>query len=968
MIKRSFFIFSLLLIVGLSYLSAQSKGTIRGVVIEDATGEPLIGVTVFVEGTSQGAITDFDGNFNISITPGNYNLKISFVSFETITITDVIVEENQITYFENIRLRESIAELEAVVVTAEVIRNSEAALLSVKRKSANLMDGISAASFKKIGDSDASKAIKRVTGVSVEGGKYVFVRGLGDRYTKTILNGMEIPGLDPDMNSLQIDIFPTNLLNNLIVLKTATADLPADFTGGLVNIETKDFPEEKIFEISAGIGFNPAMHFQNDFLAASGGTTDFLGFDDGTRALPEEARGEQIPNPVGGDYSPEDVNNFVRSFDSSLGPVIETSPMNYSLSLSAGNQKQLQNGHTLGYIFSATYKSNTQFFDDVAFAEYQRDGSADNYDLVYAYIQSGLLTNQSVLLGGLGGLAYKTNNSKYKLSVLHLQNGERRAAKFFIDDNGTAVGKSGYTADSYNLDYNQRGLTNILLNGEHYFDDAKWKLEWKIAPTLSRLSDPDVRKTAFTLNTGSPTFEAGNGGNPSRIWRELEEINYSARADVTKEGSWFQRDSKIKLGVGYLYKERDYEILFFDLQRFGAAPVLSGDPNEVLTDSNIYPEGVYYYQTGNNIPNSNQYNSKASNLSAYISTEFNPLANLKLIAGLRMEDFTQRHTGRDQEFSRSGVGNNLDNEKVLDALDFFPSLNAILSTSENQNIRFSFSRTIARPSFKELSFAQILDPITNRTFNGGLFPFIDGDGNTIWDGRLTETRINNLDLRWELFMSRAQLLSVSAFYKTFDRPIELVRIPAAQTGLEFQPRNVGDGTVLGVELEARKSLDFISNSLEKLSISGNLTIVHSEIEMSSTEFDARKIFEKTGETISDTRAMAGQAPYIINAGLSYVDQQIGFDAGIFYNVNGPTLTIVGGGLTPDVFSEPFHSLNFNMNKSFGKERRFSVNLGVDNILNDLREEFYTGFRAEEQVFTRFNPGTTFNLGIKYDVF
>ena len=223
------------------FVFAQN-GTIRGTVIEQATGEPLYGVTVVIKGTTNGAISDFDGKFFIQAEPGIYDIKASFVSLRTLTITGLEVKSGEITVIEQMSLQEDVEELEAVVVTAQVSKSTEAALITVKRKSANMLDGISSASFRKIGDSNAAGAIKRVTGVSIEGGKYVYVRGLGDRYTKTMLDGVDIPGLDPDRNSLQIDLFPTALLNNIVILKTATADQPADFTGGLVNIETKEFP------------------------------------------------------------------------------------------------------------------------------------------------------------------------------------------------------------------------------------------------------------------------------------------------------------------------------------------------------------------------------------------------------------------------------------------------------------------------------------------------------------------------------------------------------------------------------------------------------------------------------------------------------------------------------------------------------------------------------------------------------
>lgn len=935
-------------------------GTIRGQVIDDATGEPLIGVTVAVKETTKGSITDFDGKFEIGLPVGTYDIQASFVSFGTVTIAGVAVTENQVTVLNGIRLKESVEMLEDIVVTADVIRSSESAVLTIKRKSANLMDGISAASFRKIGDSDAADAAKRVTGVSVEGGKYVYVRGLGDRYTKTTLNNVDIPGLDPDRNSLQIDIFPTNLIDNMLVLKSSLAEMPADFTGGVVNIETKDFPDEKIFDVSFGMSVNPSMHFNSDNITYTGGDTDFLGFDDGSRDLPAQALSESIPSPLNG--APEgEVNNFLKGFNPVLGTKRQTSFMDYSLGLSMADQISLGGNKKLGYIFSTTYKNTTRYYDDVTIGEYQRLQDPTVNELRFATIQNGVVGENSILLGGLGGLAYKTRKTKLMLTLLHLQNGESRAGQFAIENDGEAVGQSGFIASSDNLEYSQRGLTNLMLNGEHHNEEGTWKLDWRLSPTLSTLDDPDIRKTAFTIRPADTLFVAGAGGNPSRIWRNLEEVNVVGKIDVTREYSFFGKSAKLKFGVSHIYKERDYRILSFDLQFFGNQPDFGGNPNNVLNDQFLFPNGTVYYSSGNNTPNPNEYNSNVHNSGIYVSNEFSPTERLKAIIGLRGEKFVQRHTGRDVAFASFGVGNNLDNDKVLDAFDLFPSANLIYALSEQQNLRVSFSRSIARPSFKELSFAQILDPITNRIFNGGLFPFSD------WDGKLVETKINNFDLRWEMFLRNGQLFSISGFYKTFDNPIELVRIPEQQTSTEYQPRNVGDGRLFGAEVEFKKSLDFLSPAMEKFSINGNLTLVKSIIDMTDREFNSRKSFERNGENIVDTRRMAGQAPYIINAGFSYENLALGLDAGFFYNVKGSTLMIVGAGLFPDVFAEPFHSLNFTLNKSLGESQRASITFNASNILGDVREEVFKGFRAANQLFSSFNPGTAFSLGIKYSL-
>lgn len=953
-------LFLLIFWLGLANLTyAQEEGTIRGTVVDDANGEPLYGVTVMVKNTSKGTSADFDGNFSLDITPGVYDLKISYVSYKSTTIKGVNVSAGKVTVLDNIRLQKSIEEMEGVVVTAESIKKSEAAILTVKKTSANVLDGISAEKFDKLGLSEAASALKKVTGVSVEGGKYVYVRGLGDRYTKTMLNSVDIPSLDPNRNSLQIDIFPTSLIDNMVISKTAVAEMPASFTGGVVNIETKDFPEEPIFEVSAGVSYNPSMHFNNNFLTNSGSKTDFLGFDSGERALPKNAEAGSVPTPI--NASGQEVYEFVNGFNQKLGPTQITNVPDYSLGLSLGNQFDVGGGNKLGYILSANYKHSSTHYDDFRYGEYQTQPGATQYDLIYATRQNGTVSERNVLLGGLAGLAFKTKNSKYRLTGMRLQNGERRASNFYIDNSEDAPGQSGYIGDSYNLEYGERSITNILLNGTHYFDDTKWEVDWRLSPTFSKMQDPDIRRTTYTMggpNNQQPTFNAGAGGFPSRIWRNLDEINLVGRFDITREYELFDETAKLKFGGSHVYKQRDYEILSYDMAFFGSIPELEGDPAEILVDENIYGNGgTIYYQSANPTPNPNAYSSNAHNTAFYVSNELTLFSSLKASVGLRAEKYVQRHTGRDALYAQGGQsGNNLDNEKVLDALDFFPSANLTYNFSDDQNLRFSYSRTIARPSFKELSFAQILDPVSDRIFNGGLFPIGE------WDGNLTETRINNFDLRWERYFNQGQLLSASVFYKTFDNPIELVRIQVQQTSTEFQPRNVGGGQVFGGELEIRKSFGFISPSLSNLSVSSNFTVVRSSVEMTDQEYEARKRREKQGENVDNKRAMAGQAPYIINAGLAYDNPDIGLDAGLFYNVKGETLTIVGGGLFPDVYSEPFHNLKFNLNKSFGS---YSVNLSVENILNDAQEEFYQGFRTDEQVFNTYNPSTSVSVGFKY---
>ena len=963
MSTRHFFLLYFLIV---SHVLTAQKGTLRGSVSDRESGETLIGAFVTVEGTTIGTVTDLDGNFSLDLTAATYTINVSYVSYAPTIIENVTIKSGEVTALEQVLLSQKGADLKEIVISAEAIRTSEVSLMNMKKNADALLDGISSAQFKKVGDATAVEAAKRVTGVSVEDGKYVYVRGLGDRYTKTTLNQTEIPGLDPDRNSLQMDIFPTNLIDNIVVAKNFTADQPADFTGGLLNVETKSFPEKKIFNVGISTSYNPAMHFNSNFLTYDGGKTDFLGFDDGTRALPAGANRREIPTPIGS-ATDEEVRDFVTSFNPQLGAKKATSLADYSASISIGNQLDLGKENTqsrkLGYLFSASYKNDYRYYDDVQYGEYQRKIDSSSYEMTYATTQQGQMGERNVLIGLLGGLAYKTQFNKYRLNAMHLQNGESRAAQFRIDNNGEAVGQSGYLASSDNLEYNQRSLTNVLLSGTHVLQEKKWDIDWRISGTRSSNSDPDIRRTAFTLESSDTLFSAGAGGNPARIWRSLEEFNTHARLDLTKTYAFGEKEGKLKFGASQVLKQRNYEILFFDIQFFGSQDWPNPSPNEVLKPENIFPSenNNIYYQSGNNTPNPNAYSSNVSNTAGYISNDLRLNKRWRTIIGVRAENYVQRHTGRDQRWANGDIinGNNLDNEKVLDALDFFPSLNVIYSANESQNIRGSYTKTIARPSFKELSYAQILDPITNRIFNGSLFTY----GN--WDGNLVETRIDNLDLRWESFGEEGQMFSVSAFYKKFEKPIEMVRIPEQQTSTEFQPRNVGDGQLVGLELEARKNLSFISPALNKLLFNVNVTMVQSQIEMTELEFNSRKQYEKVGQTVENTREMAGQSPYVINAGFTYTNDSLGVDAGLFYNVKGPTLYIVGAGLFPDIYFESFHSLNFSVSKKFGEENRSAIDFRISNLLNDAWEYNYQSFEATPQTFSRMSPGRAFSIGFSH---
>ena len=352
---------AILILLVCNDLLSQESGILRGKIIDNETAEPLFAANIGIKGTSIGTTSDFDGNFELKIPFSKTTLFISYIGYQTIEIENIEINFDKINLLDNIRLSSNTISLESVNISAQATRNTEAAILTIKKKSPVLMDAISAQSLKKSGDSNAAGAIKRVSGISISNGKYVYVRGLGDRYTKTQLNTMDLPGLDPDRNAVQIDIFPTNIIDNIIVYKSFSANLPADFTGGVVDIQTKAFPENKLLKFSASVGYNPNSNFNNEFLTYNGGKYDPLGIDDGTRSLPIE-QNLQITQV-------DRINNFdnlikwSNAFSNELSAIRSMNLVNTGISVSGGNQLNI-NDKKIGFIGSFSFKNNYDYFSE----------------------------------------------------------------------------------------------------------------------------------------------------------------------------------------------------------------------------------------------------------------------------------------------------------------------------------------------------------------------------------------------------------------------------------------------------------------------------------------------------------------------------------------------------------------------------------------------------------------------------
>jgi TonB-dependent receptor len=910
--------FSINLLLILSIFSStqllSQNGFLKGKITDEATKEPIMFCQILVKELMTGGETDLDGNYNISLKPGKYTIVINYTGYQEIQQQNVEVRSNEETSLE-FKLKLNNELLKEVVVTATQIRNTETSINTLKQKKTAMLDGISAQTIKRNGDSNAGDALKRVTGVSIEGGKYAVVRGLSDRYTKIVLNGLELPGLDPDKNSVQLDLIPTNILDNLIVYKTFSPELPGDFTGGAIDIITKEFPEQKTIKASVSLGYNPSMNFKNNFLSYQGGKTDFLGFDDGTRKLPFH---KQIVLPDPSLRNPA-LKAASSAFNSTLGAQETTNDLNKSISFSLGNQKKINEG-TLGYVFGINYNHGYTHYDQFELGEYFRNTNDNGYFINRQTL--GTLSEINTLWSTLGALSYKKGNNKISIEAMRIQSSDSKAA--ILTQANMELNSSIIERNS--LEFYQRSISNLTVSGKHELSEGKIIVDWKLSPSITSVVEPDIRTTGFDITeAGNPILRPSVGAEVTRIYRNLDETNYNGKLDLTYNFKIKDRESKIRTGFYSTIKQRDFEIYNFLFRTNGQNQLgLNGNPDNILKPENLWNEqtNIGSYVVGNYEP-ANTFNAKQNILAAYIMNELPVTNKFKITYGVRAENANIRYSGQNNQ------GNiRYENQKVFDSPTILPSANMIYSFNNKLILRASYNRTLARPTFKENSIAQIQDRISDRTFLGNI--------------GLKQTDINNYDLRLEKFFTGGEIISVSTFYKQFYNPIQLTVYDIANPS-NFIPRNFDNANVLGFEFEANKKLSFLSEKFNNFIVSTNYTVVKS------------------------TSPLVGLSPSIFNAALIYAGSKSGWEATTTYNVQGKKLSIVGVGRIEDIYENPFKSLNAKVSKTLGDNSPFSVSLLAENILNSKRQRSYNTQDNSSAIFDNYKPGTQFTFTMSYSL-
>jgi TonB-dependent receptor len=930
----------LFLFLTVAFQAAFAQSAISGLVMDGDFNEPLAFANVIVREKGQtqstlGSITDFEGRYSIIVkSEGIYEVEFSYLGYETKVISDVEVGTNDEVQV-NVTLNPSSNQLEEVVITVSAKKNNEAAVLAIQKGAITLLDGLSAQTMKKSGDGDVAAAIKRIPGVSVQGGKFVYVRGLGDRYSKTLLGNVEVPGLDPDRNTLQLDVFPTNLIDNILISKSASADLPADFTGGLVDVILKDFSAIPEYSVSVSAGYNTSTNFKNaptlpDY------SLNALSFDSGANELPFNSV-VNFPRPVNVNNAQQEafLISSTNAFTKQMGVSRENNFMDYSIGGTASNQYNISEKVSIGFIASMNYKLDTDYYESVVNRSVAvRNGEQQDFDG-----QEGELGSIQSIASGLLGISLKTGSFKHNATILAIRSGESNGFDGIIED----YIENPYSGITNTMTHTEREILTVPFSGAYRLSD-KFSFDWKFAPSVVRVRDIDFRKSVFNvLNNGNKIIDNSSTALPLRLWRDLEEYGVSAKADLKYDFKLFGKAvNKLKIGVAYNTKDREFGTDLFSIGYRGNSMDLDGNYDNILNSSFVWnaTRDTGSFVIGDYQP-TNQYEAQNETVGAYLSTELNVSEKLKATLGVRYEQYNVLYSGQDVS------GEVYNDEEFIDVQDFYPSANFIYSVDEDTNIRASYSMTTARPSFKENSAANIYDPITERFFVGNV--------------DLKPTYIDNFDVRWEHYGEENRFMAISGFYKSFENPIEINYFDVT-TPNTLIARNTEEAIVYGVELEMRNSL--YSNDNYRVSFNINSSLIVSKLEMSENELIARQ--SVAGDRKIDTfRKLQGQSPYLVNAGITYDLFESDFEAGLFYNVQGRALQVIGVGQFPDVFTEPFHSLNLNASKRFGENKKKTLTLKVDNLLNDAIESRFDYFGNTDFIFSSLNPGVNVSLAFGY---
>jgi len=921
--------------------SQSNSGSVTGIVRDKATGETMPGVNVVIEGTLRGASTDAEGRFTISaILPGTWNLVFSFISYKPLRMEGVIVRSGSVTSIDAIMEDQSV-ELDDIVVVATKRTDSEVSVMNSIKNSPVVVSGISAQLISRTQDKDASEVVRRLPGVSIVDDRFIVVRGLSSRYNNVWLNNSTAPSLEADVRSFSFDLIPSSMIVNIFILKSPTADLPADYSGGFIKISTTGIPSGNSFSVSYGNALRQYATFGN-FLKEEGGNTDWLTAGVKYRELPDAMPAhldtyESATNPAVRDR----VTELGRALNNSWDAVSSTALPDQKFSLRMTRRYEKGN-FIAGNVTSFTYSYSNTF----------RKVMNNNYSIYnYAFDTPGILDEFT-------DLQYKASarvGLMHNWTIYPLQGMKAEFRNFFTSTSGSGVTmregrdwyNNGRSVRSGEIRYTNRLIYSGQLGLEQMFNEGKTVIDFTAGYALSSRNEPDIRRYRYISNDGETSpYILLFGNNPdlssvSRMWLGLDETNYSGMLNILHKFS-VGNSVSAEIKTGFLAETR---VRSFNARNFGYAISEDTSPfsatslpvQEIFAPENInLTDGLRLKEI---TALSDSYEASSGLLAGYASLRLRFSQRADLSVGLRIEKDRQ-------ELDSYRQGTTIPVHVVRDTINLFPSANFAWNLSAANLLRLTYGMSVNRPEFREMA----------------PFYFVDFDQNAGIYGNeeIKQAYIHNFDFRYELYPGNNETFNAGIFFKHFTNPIEVAI--RGNNPTQFSFNNISSAYSFGLETEARKNLGFITDRLEKLTAVVNISLIKS-----SVAFD---------------RPLQGQSPYIVNMGLFWQDIDRGFIASLVYNRIGKRIIAVGRPSPnewesiPDIYEMPRNEADLAVSKKIGG--RIEVKAGIKDLfaekvifqqrVNSIVDMSYYGGDGTK-VFDRtqntrsYYPGRQFSLGI-----
>lgn len=906
---------------------AQAVVKLSGKIL-NKRNQPVAGATVSAKG-QRSVPANADGEYVLTLAEGRYTINVSAVGYQTKEVADVEVKSNLDNTLD-ILLDEKKSELGEVVVTSSRRQESTNTLLTFQKNNTAMTSGLAADFIKRTPDKNTGEVLRRVSGASIQDNKFVVVRGLSDRYNAAMINGATLPSSEPDKKAFSFDVIPSQLIDNIVINKTATPELTGEFAGGLVQVATKDIPVKNLLNVGVSLGFN-TQSIGKDFVSNRRGSTDWLGFDDGQRSLPASYPAKYLAYnrlPVADRYAISQQFN-----DQVYDEVISKAGPIQQYNVTWANATRGKKGGAFGSVVGLTYRQSKLLYPTVDRQIFDFDGSTL---LNYVDAQNKFSTTW----GGLVNFAYSKGKTKIAFKNLFNQ---------LFEDNY-------YRRNGVNVDnlqdvqmrssvLNQRSLYSSQVELTHQFKN-KFRFSGNINYAFNKKDQPDLRVQTYARPAGSTQpFSLNNrGNNTNRFWSDLKD--QSAGYQVKLEMPFNLKGVKqlASVGGGSFARVRQFQATILGVNDPSDASLFFEPYNNVFNSNHFGTNGFMYITDLQNVNDKYVGASVLSN--AYVMFDNKLGDKLRFVWGARGEYFEQ--------IVETNATKSL--EVQTNKFDLLPSANITFTPNRKTNLRMAASRTVARPEFREVA----------------PFAFFDFEeiASTVGNPDLKRSSIINTDVRYEWYPKNGEMISVGAFFKTFSDPIELrLNSASAPTRRQYQYQNAEKAELYGAEAEFRKSLGFLGKEgswLGNLYFNGNVSVLYSKVTLQVEDASGAK-------TGSFNRPLQGQSPYLINAGFQY-DGDNGLNMSLLYNVIGQRLRYVGNENFGDVYEKPRNLLDFQVAKKIMKKRG-EVRLTVSDLLNQyvlLYEKPITKEKSAydknvDRIFTRYRPGTTISVGFTYDI-